>query len=56
MTQDRYSRPQWRRHLGSTLAEQSIVGMPAALLDRAAMLTQGLEVDIAPEIEGNVTP
>jgi len=31
--------------------EQSIVAMPAALLDRAVMLTQGMEVDI----EGDVT-
>ncbi len=35
--------------------EQSMVAMPAALLDRAAMLTQGREVDLDAEIEGDVT-
>ena len=35
--------------------EQSVVAMPAALLDRAAMLTQGMEVDLDAEIEGDVT-
>lgn len=35
--------------------EQSMVAMPAALLDRAAMLTQDREVDIDAEIEGDVT-
>lgn len=35
--------------------EQSIVAMPAALLDRSAMLTQGMEVDLDAEIEGDVT-
>jgi hypothetical protein len=29
--------------------------MPAALLDRAAMLMQGMEVDLDAEIEGDVT-
>jgi len=32
-----------------------MVAMPDALLDRAAMLTQGMEVDLDAEIEGNVT-
>jgi hypothetical protein len=35
--------------------EQSIVAMPAALLDWAAMLTQGMEVEFDAEIEGDVT-
>ena len=35
--------------------EHSMVAMPDALLDRAAMLTQGMEVDLDAEIEGNVT-
>ena len=36
-------------------SEQSTVAMPAALLDRAAMLMQGMEVDLDAEIEGDVT-
>lgn len=35
--------------------EHSMVAMPDALLDRAAKLTQGMEVDLDAEIEGNVT-
>lgn len=35
--------------------EQSVVAMPAVLLDRAAMLTQGMESDPNAEIEGDVT-
>ena len=35
--------------------EQSIVPVRAALLDRSAMLTQGMEVDLDAEIEGDVT-
>ncbi|ETR77535.1 AbrB family transcriptional regulator [Afipia sp. P52-10] len=34
--------------------ERSIVTVPAALLDRAAMLTQGMEVELDAEIEGDV--
>lgn len=34
--------------------EQSIVAMPAALLDRAAIPTQGIEVDLDAEIERGV--
>ena len=35
--------------------EQSIVTVPAALLERAAMLTQGMEVDLDAEIEGDMS-
>jgi len=35
--------------------EQSTVAMPAALSNRSAMLTQGMEVDPDAEIEGDVT-
>jgi hypothetical protein len=31
------------------------VAVPAALLDRSAMLAQGMEVDLDAEIEGDVT-
>jgi hypothetical protein len=33
--------------------EQSIVVVPGALLDRAMMLKQGMEVDLDAEIEGD---
>ncbi|WP_298670827.1 hypothetical protein [uncultured Sphingomonas sp.] len=36
-------------------SEQSVVAMPAALLDRATVLTQRMEVDLDAEIEGDVT-
>jgi hypothetical protein len=40
---------------GAQRPEQSVVAVPAALLDRSAMLTQGKEVDLDAEIERDVT-